>query len=213
MEVKELASLIKTRVEIIGTDIKHLESITKYATQNQQFADAFAALYLSLQNTVYIELFKFFDDSGKNAKQHNVYALINLIEDDKSTYHKMLSSYSKDIESIKYRRNHLHGHEFGENGTDVYKKYPISCRLDDLLKCIADICCVADDNLYPNTYCRNVREFDDWCYMSLDAIKETCTLHGKVFTIADVSMDVFYENLDDYLLVLKQKHISGCSDV
>ena len=75
MDVKELANLIKTRVVIIGTDLKHLESIAKYAQQDKQFAEAFTTLYLSLQNTVYIELFKLFDDSGEDTKNHNIYAL------------------------------------------------------------------------------------------------------------------------------------------
>lgn len=205
MEVKDLANSIKTRVEIIGTDIKHLESIAKYVKENRQFADAFTTLYLSLQNTVYIELFKLFDDSGEDAKKHNIYALINLIEDVNHTCHKMLSPYLKDVESIKYRRNHLFGHELGENGTDIYKKYPINCRLDDLLKCIAEICRKADSTLFSNTYVSNARDFDKWCQMSLSAIKETCDLHGKVFTVGNVSMNVFYESLDEYLLSLRQK--------
>ena len=203
--IKKLAEHIKTRVVVIGTDLKHLESIVKYADKNKQFADAFALLYLSLQNTVYIELFKLFDCSGDDSKRHNVYTLIESIEDDHHTYHKMLSAYSKDIDSIKNRRNHLYGHELGKKAEDVYKKNPINHRFEDLLECISKICCIANDKLLPNTYVRNAHDFDDWCYMSLDAIEEASDLHDKVFTIGNTTMERLYEGLDDYLLSLKQK--------
>ena len=176
---EELANLIKNRVVIIGTDLKILDSIVKNAKNNPQFSDAFATLYLSLQNTVYIELFKLFDKSGEDAKKYNIYALIDLIEDDNKSFSKMISPYREDIESIKNRRNNLYGHELGKNGEDVYKDNPLNHRLENLLQCISEICCVADDKLYPNTYVSNARDFDRWCEMSLMAIKEVSDLHNR----------------------------------
>ena len=205
MDAKELSCLIKTRIVVIGNALKHLESIAKYAKQNKQFADAFSVLYFSLQNTVYIELFKLFDD-GKDAKKHNIYTLINLIEDDKKTYHRMLSVYKKDIDSIENRRNSLYGHELGKNGADVYRKYPINHRLQDLLQCISWICCEANDEPYPNTITSNSKDFDEWCRVSLEAKEEICNLHDKIFTTTRrVSLKIFYEHLDDYLVSLDQK--------
>lgn len=72
----ELASYIKNRVVLIGTAIKQMESILKYAKNNQQFEDAFVAIYISLQNFVFIETFKLFDTSGNNVKENNVYTLL-----------------------------------------------------------------------------------------------------------------------------------------
>ncbi len=43
--------------------------------------------------------------------------------------------------------------------------------------CISEICCMADDKLYPNIYVSNARDFDRWCEMSLMAIKAVCDLH------------------------------------
>jgi hypothetical protein len=66
---EELADRIKDRVVIVGTNLKHLESIAKYSADNEEFGNAFATLYISLQNSIYIELFKIFDTGGKDSKK------------------------------------------------------------------------------------------------------------------------------------------------
>ena len=42
------------------------------------FEDAFVMLHVSLQNYVYIELFKLFDSNGKDSKENSIYTLINI---------------------------------------------------------------------------------------------------------------------------------------
>ena len=169
----ELAKLIKERVSIIGTCIKHIESITKYSAENKQFEEAFAALLAALQNYVYIELFKLFDSSGKDSNKYTVYALIDMADDDNKTYRKKISKFKKDIGSIRERRNHIFAHELGIDGNEIFNKNPIAS-LQELLQCVADICHDINCELCPNTYVSNARCFDKWCYMAIDSISKIC---------------------------------------
>ena len=47
---KELAKRIKDRIVSIGTSLKQMETIAKYAKTNKRFNNAFALPYISLQN-------------------------------------------------------------------------------------------------------------------------------------------------------------------
>ena len=96
--------LQKDRVVMIGTALNHMESIIKYSQNNKEFKDAFVMLYVSLQNYVYIELFKIFDRNGKDSKENSIYTLMNVIETEDMKYHKKLDMYKSVIESIKNRR-------------------------------------------------------------------------------------------------------------
>ena len=78
MNKEELAKRIKDRVVMIGTALKHMESIIKYNRNDKGFEDAFVMLHVSLQNYVYIELFKLFDSNGKDSKENSIYTLINI---------------------------------------------------------------------------------------------------------------------------------------
>lgn len=202
MSKKELAKRIKDRVVMIGTALNHIESIIKYSRNDKGFEDAFVMLYVSLQNYVYIELFKIFDSNGKDSKENSIYTLINMIETDDKKYHKKLSKYNNDIESIKARRNHHFAHDIGEDASEIFKQNKI-LRLQDLLKIVADICCDANDELFPNIYVSNVRYFDDWCYMTIDALNEVCTLNDKLFSNS-ITKEIYEENLDNFINQLKQ---------
>ncbi len=201
MTKEELAQSIKDKVVLIGTDIRHLESIIKYSSENSSFRNAFETMFISLQNSAYIELFKIFDDSGEDTKKLNIYALINMIEDDKKTYHKMISKYQTDIDSIKNLRNKCFAHNTVIDWSEIIKKNPIH-NLQDLLTCITDICCSANEQLYPNTYASNVRDFDDWCRMATDAISKISELNSKII-LAGITVEEFYNGLDQYINGLK----------
>lgn len=203
MNKEELAKRIKDRVVMIGTALKHMESIIKYSQNNKGFEDAFVMLYVSLQNYVYIELFKIFDSNGKDSKKNSICALINLIETNDQKYHKKLSKYNKDIESIKVRRNHYFAHDTGEDVSEIFKQNKI-LRLQKLLETVAEICCDANSELYPNTYISNVRYFDDWCHMATNSLNEVCILNDKLAS-ASVLKEMYEENLDGFINQLKQK--------
>lgn len=203
MNEEELAKRIKDRVVMIGTALKHMESIMKYSQNNKGFENAFVMLYVSLQNYVYIELFKIFDSNGKDSKKNSIYALIKLTEPNDEKYHKKLSKYNKDIESIKVRRNHYFAHDTGEDVSEIFKQNKI-LRLQKLLETVAEICCDANSELYPNTYVSNVRYFDDWCYMATNSLNEVCVLNDKLAS-ASVPKEMYEENLDNFINQLKQK--------
>lgn len=202
MSKEELAKRIKDRVVMIGTALKHMESIIKYSRNDKGFEDAFVMLYVSLQNYVYIELFKLFDSNGKDSKEYSICTLINMIETDDKKYHKKLSKYNNDIESIKARRNHHFAHDTGEDASEIFKQNKI-LRLQDLLKTVADICCDANSELYPNTYVSNVRYFDDWCHMAINSLCEACELNDKLFSNS-ITKEIYEENLDNFINQLKR---------
>ena len=202
MSKEELAKRIKDRVVMIGTALKHMESIIKYSRNDKKFEDAFVMLYVSLQNYVYIELFKLFDSNGKDSKANSINALIRMMETNDKKYHKKLSKYNNDIESIKARRNHHFAHDTGEDASEIFKQNKI-LRLQDLLKTVADICCDANSELYPNTYVSNVRYFDDWCYMAINSLNEVCVLNDKLFSNS-ITKEIYEENLDNFINQLKQ---------
>ena len=202
MSKEELAKRIKDRIVMIGTALKQMESIVKYSQDNERFKDAFVMLYVSLQNYIYIELFKLFDSNGKDSKEYSINTLINMIETDDKKYHKKLSKYNNDIESIKIRRNHHFAHDTGEDASEIFKQNKI-LRLQDLLKTVADICCDVNSELYPNTYVSNVRYFDDWCYMAIKSLNEVCALNDKLFSNS-ITKEIYEENLDNFINQLKQ---------
>lgn len=202
MSKEELAKRIKDRIVKIGTVLKHMESIVKYSQDNKGFEDAFVMLYCSLQNYVYIELFKIFDSNGKDSKKNSVYTLMDMIETDDKKYHKKLSEYNKDIESIKTRRNHYFAHDTGKDVSEIFKQNKI-LRLQKLLKIVTEICCDANSELYPNTYVSNVCDFEDWCNMAINSLNEVCVLNNKLAS-ASVSKKMYKENLDGFINYLKQ---------
>lgn len=202
MNKEDLAKRIKDRIVMIGTALKHMESIIKYSQNNKRFEDAFVLLYVSLQNYVYIELFKIFDSNGKDSKKNSVYTLMNMIEIDDKKYHKKLSKYNNDIESIKVCRNHYFAHDTGKDASEIFKQNKI-LRLQKLLETVAEICCDANSELYPNTYVSNVRYFDDWCYMATNSLNEVCVLNNKLAS-ASVPKELYEENLDGFINHLKQ---------
>lgn len=202
MNKEELAKRIKDRVVMIGTALKHMESIVKYSQNNKEFKDAFVMLYVSLQNYVYIELFKIFDSNGKDSKKNSIYTLMDMIETADKKYHKKLSKYNNDIESIKARRNHHFAHDTGEDVSEIFKQNKI-LRLQKLLETVAEICCDANSELYPNTYVSNVRYFDNWCYMAINSLNEVCVLNDKLFNNS-ITKELYEENFDDFINHLKQ---------
>ena len=205
MTKEELAKLIKDRVVLIGTGIEHIESMSKYSSGNRLFELAFALIYISLQNSIHIELFKLFD-RGKDASNYNIYALIDMIEDENKSYHKMLSKYNSDIQSIRNRRNYVFAHELGKNISEVFADNQVSS-FKDLLQCVADICCKANEKLYPNICVSNVRYFDEWFYISIKSMNDIMKLNEKLIQ-KDVSWEFFESNLDDFITELKHKYWS-----
>lgn len=201
---KELAKRLKDRIVRIGTSFKHMETIAKYAKANKQFNDAFVLPYVSLQNYVFIELFKLFDKSGKDAKQNNVYALVELIEDDNKTIHKELSKFNETIEHIRQQRNHYFAHDTGESVLEIYDEVKIKS-INELLEFLVKICCKTNSDLLPNTYVSNVRNFDDWCSMANEAIKEVCSLNNQLI-INNISKDNYFENINEYFVFLKSEN-------
>lgn len=201
MSKEKLAKRIKDRVVMIGTALKHMESIIKYSQKSEGFEDAFVMLYVSLQNYVYIELFKIFDNNGKDSKENSIYTLISMMETDDNKYHKKLSKYNNDIESIKTRRNHHFAHDTGEDASEIFKQNKI-LSLQKLLGTIAEICCDANGELHPNTDASNVRYFDDWCDMAINSLNEVCVLNDKLFNNS-ITKEIYEENLDNFINQLR----------
>lgn len=182
---------------MVGTAIEHMSSIRKYSHNNERYENAFVLLYISLLNYVYIELFKLFDTKGKDAKENSVYTLISLIETPDNKYHKKLSKFNQDIESIKARRNHYFAHATGENPSEIFKRNEI-LQLEELLKTIVEICCDANEKLFPNTYVSNANDFDKWCCMAINSLNEVCELNDTLIANS-ISKEKYKENFDIFI--------------
>ena len=134
MNKEELAKRIKGRVAMIGTALKHMESIMKYNQNNKGFEYAFVLLYISLQNYVCIELDKIFDgssqhefseynDTGKciyHSSKYSIYKLIEKMEGNNTNgiYHCSIRKYHNDIMSIRTLRDKYFAHY---DGKDLYE--------------------------------------------------------------------------------------------
>lgn len=200
---KELAKRLKDRIVLIGTSIKQMEIIAKYAKANRRFGDSFALLYISLQNFVFIELYKLFDTNGKDVKQNNIYTLTESIEDDSKTIHKELSKFNDLINYITQQRNHYYAHDTGRKVLEIYNEEKLNS-INELLKVLAKICCKANDALILSTYVSNASEFDRWCSRANSAIEEVCSLNDRIHS-HDISKEYFLSNIDDYIVFLKDK--------
>lgn len=219
MNKEELAKRIKDRVVMIGTALKHMESIIKYSQNNKGFEDAFVMLYVSLQNYVYIELDKIFDgssqhefseynDTGKCIYQSSKYSIYKLIEkmegnNTNGIHHCSIRKYHNDIMSIRTLRDKYFAHYDSKDLYELIKDNHIS-DLQDLLICVIEICRKANPDLFPNTYVSNVRYFDDWYYMATNSLNEVCILNDKLAS-ASVLKEMYEENLDGFINQLKQK--------
>lgn len=217
MNEKELAKIIKDRVVMIGTAIKHMESIMKYSQNNKGFKDAFVMLYVSLHNYVYIELDKIFDgssqhefseydDTGKciyHSSKYSIYKLIEKMEgyNTNGIHHCSIRKYHNDIMSIRTLRDKYFAHYDGKDLYELIKDNNIS-DLQGLLICVAEICHEANPDLFSNTYVSNVRCFDDWCHIAITSINEVCALNDKL-TNASVEKELYEENLDWFISYLK----------
>lgn len=218
MNKEELAKRIKDRIVMIGTALKHMESIIKYSQNNQGFEDAFVMLYVSLQNYVYIELDKIFDgssqhefseynDTGKciyHSSKYSIYKLIEKMEGNNTNgiHHCSIRKYHNDIMSIRTLRDKYFAHYDGKDLYELIKDNHIS-DLQGLLVCVAEICCEANPDLFPNTYVSTVRYFDDWCHMATNSLNEVCTLNDKLFSNS-ITKEIYEENLDNFINQLKQ---------
>ena len=218
MNKEELAKRIKGRVAMIGTALKHMESIMKYNQNNKGFEYAFVLLYISLQNYVCIELDKIFDGSSKHefsenndtgkciyhSSKYSIYKLIEKMEGNNTNgiYHCSIRKYHNDIMSIRTLRDKYFAHYDGKDLYELIKNNYIS-DLQGLLKCVAEICCKANPDLLQNTYESNVRDFDDWCHMATNSLNEICILNDKLAS-ASVPKEMYEENLDGFINYLKQ---------
>lgn len=218
MSKEELAKRIKDRIVMIGTALKHMESIVKYSQNNERFKDAFVMLYVSLQNYVYIELDKIFDGSSQHefseydntggciyhSSKYSIYKLIEKMEGNNANgiHHCSIRKYHNDIMSIRTLRDKYFAHYDGKDLYELIKDNHIS-DLQELLKVVAEICCDANSKLYPNTYVSNVRYFDDWCHMAIKSLNEVCALNDKLFSNS-ITKEIYEENLDNFINQLKQ---------
>lgn len=218
MSKEELAKRIKDRIVMIGTALKHMESIIKYSQNAKGFKDAFIMLYISLQNYVCIELDKIFDgssqhefseynDAGKciyRSSKYSIYKLIEKMEGNNTNgiHHCSIKKYHNDIMSIRTLRDKYFAHYDGKDLDELIKDNHIS-DLQGLLICVAEICCEANPDLFPNTYVSNVHYFDDWCDMATSSLNEVCSLNDKLFSNS-IPKEMYEENLDCFVNHLKQ---------
>lgn len=200
---KELAKRLKNRIVSIGTSLKQMETIAKYAKTNERFNNAFALPYISLQNYVFIELFKLFDTNGKDVKQNNIYTLIEMIEDDNKIIHKELSKFSDLIDYIVQQRNHYYAHDTGRKVLEIYNEEKLNS-INELLKVLAEICHKANDELFLSICASNANDFDRWCFRANSAIEEVRSLNDRIHS-HDISKEYFLSNIDDYIVFLKDK--------
>lgn len=179
MDKLELSKIIKERIVIIGTILKHLNTITKYSKNNSFFESSFVVIFTSLQSSLYIELFKIFD-TGKDAKNYNIYKLIELLEDDeKDKCRYSISEYRKEIKSIKTRRNHIFAHYTNESPHKIFSENLVNNKIEEIIQCVANICCIANPELCPNIYVSNANDFNKWCKIAMDSINEVVARNNK----------------------------------
>jgi len=136
---------------------------------------------------------------------------MTMIETPNKDYHRKLSPFTSDIDSIKNRRNHLFAHELGNKGEEVFKDNHV-INLWKLLQVLADICCAANDKLFPNTYIGNVIDFDDWMYMATTSIENEVKLNDKLFSTRKLIRRDFDNNLDNIVKYLEELKEDNKSD-
>lgn len=172
-KMKDLSKNICDRVKIIGTQVRYVKYITEHWS-DELFRDYFSPIVISLQTSIYIELFKIFDKSGPDTKKYNIYALINICdEDSKKRFNRILSSYNNDIESICECRNKIFAHNTTISDIDITRilSENVIVNQSDLLKAIIEICCDVNDELILGTELKNARIFEkytDYCLNMLN---------------------------------------------
>ena len=169
-EIKKLAKEIKERSMTIMTYIQYSRILSQ---RIEKYNYLLAPLLLSLQNTIYIELFKLFD-TGKSAKYHNIYCLIDN-SGEQQKFHVMIDHYNSSIKKIKEYRNKLFAHITNDiSWNDYAKEENISYNLfENMIKDIVEICCTIDHSLLPNYYYGNVLDFERWVNKVSEMIQQS----------------------------------------
>ena len=151
MDKKELATFVHNQVTEAGNYWKVLSILHPYLRKQDIISEAIIPVYMSLQQSFFITMFKIFDTNRKDANQLNIYSLMD--DEDK----KILSSYNKIIDKIKWHRNKIFAHNTQEKW-DMTKEE--TNKFEELLKCLGEICSHYSEDVWPNYYTRNVNTLE-----------------------------------------------------
>ena len=165
MENKELAKLISDRIKLVGTYFEYIKTIENLSKKEKYFEEIFFPLLLSLQNSIYIELYKIVVKNNKDGK-YSIYGLIEQCESkDKNKFEKKISKFKKDnFESIRERRNKVFAHETNQDGQLIFNKNEI-IDLEKMLKCFIEICAEINPEIIKSTYYDNANKFKRWRFL------------------------------------------------
>lgn len=166
MENKELAKLISDRIKLVGTYFEYIKTIENFSEKEKYFEEIFFPLLLSLQNSIYIELYKIVVKNNKDGK-YSINALIEQCESkDKNKYEKKISKFKKDnFESIRERRNKVFAHETNQDGQLIFNKNEIT-DLEKMLKCFIEICVEINPKIIKSIHYDNANKFKRWLSMN-----------------------------------------------
>lgn len=165
MENKELAKLISDRIKLVGTCFEYIKTIENFSKKEEDFEEVFFPILFSLQNSIYIELYKIVVKNNKDGK-YSINALIEQCESkDKNKFEKKISKFKKDnFESLRERRNKVFAHETNQDGQLIFNKNEI-IDLEKMLKCFIEICAEINPEIIKSTYYDNANKFKRWRFL------------------------------------------------
>lgn len=166
MENKELAKLISDRIKLVGTYFEYIKTIENFSKKEEDFEEVFFPILFSLQNSIYIELYKIVVKNNKDGK-YSINALIEQCESkDKNKFEKKISKFKKDnFESIRERRNKVFAHETNQDGQLIFNKNEI-IDLEKMLKCFIEICVEINPEIIKSICYNNANKFKRWLSMN-----------------------------------------------
>lgn len=166
MENKELAKLISDRIKLVGTYFEYIKTIENFSKKEEDFEEVFFPILFSLQNSIYIELYKIVVKNNKDGK-YSINALIEQCESkDKNKFEKKKSKFKKDnFESIRERRNKVFAHETNQDGQLIFNKNEI-IDLEKMLKCFIEICVEINPEIIKSICYNNANKFKRWLSMN-----------------------------------------------
>lgn len=159
MDKKELAEFIHSQIVEAGNYWKMMFILKPYLSDDDYLGQGLISIYLSLQQSFFITMFKIFDTGKKDAREKNIYSLVE--KDDKKTIDK----YKKIIAKIKEHRNKIYAHNTSENPKLAQDEVE---QFEDLLKCIAEVCSHYSNCLFPNYYTKNIESLDKFLKYYVD---------------------------------------------
>lgn len=185
---EELAKLLYDCACLSGDYLAYLNVLfePKY---NQIVQDAFAPIIFSLQQSLYIELYKLFDN-GKDVP--NIYKLCKMLDNDleEKIHYKKISEFNDLVENIRMRRSNIFAHNIHRTcAQEVFDTHPVDT-IQPLLKTVVEICLDANKNLikaYRHDNVNQLAKLLTFIDMQID-----CTKVGIGFDVVEVTSNCLF---------------------